>query len=100
MEACGDSPEDGYTADYVPAVSTSLDVAYDTDLMTGTDTDFIDSNFTMDCGLYIGELSPAVAMPACTHVHTRVRLCRKTVTINIILGVRPAVLNSLCTVVR
>lgn len=81
MEACGDSPENGYTAAYVPAASTSLDVAYDSDLMSGADTDFIDSNFTMDCALYVGELLPVIAMLACMHAHTTDALCGNMVTV-------------------
>lgn len=56
MDACGDSPENGYTADYTPGILTSLDEQYDADLISGDDTDFIDSSFSVDCTLYMGEL--------------------------------------------
>lgn len=59
MEACGDTPEEGYTADYVPAATTSLHDVYETDLIAGDDTSWI-NNITavMQCSLYLGESSP------------------------------------------
>lgn len=56
MDACGDSPENGYTADYTPALATALDEQYDTDLISGDDTDYIGSSSAIDCTLYMGEL--------------------------------------------
>eukprot|EP00904_Undaria_pinnatifida_P008243 jgi/Undpi1/4549/HiC_scaffold_18.g07903.m1 len=44
VEPCGDSPENGYTADYVPTIARSLDDQYDANLIAGDDTDFIDSS--------------------------------------------------------
>lgn len=57
MEACGDSsPENGYTADYVPTLTAPLDEQYDADLIAGEDTDFIGSkNASVECSLYMGE---------------------------------------------
>ena len=55
MEPCGDSPENGYTADYVPTIARSLDDQYDANLIAGDDTDFIDSRSSVDCSLYMGE---------------------------------------------
>ena len=55
MEACGDNPEDGFTSGYVPALTSGLDDAYDTVLITGDDTDFIDTRSSVNCSLYMGE---------------------------------------------
>lgn len=55
MEACGDNPVKGYTAAYVPEASLPLDDQYDTMLISGNDSLVIDSNFSMDCTLYLGE---------------------------------------------
>lgn len=56
VEACGDSPEEGYTADYVPEAMPSLDDVYDTELIEGDDTLWINNrNATMECSLYLGE---------------------------------------------
>ena len=60
MEACGDSPVVGYTADYVPEPSVSLDAQYDAELIDGIDVDIIDSDFTVDCTLYLGERRSAL----------------------------------------
>ena len=60
VEACGDFPENGYTADYVPTVATPLDEQYDTDLIEGTDTDFVDTRESVDCTLYMGKFRPTV----------------------------------------
>lgn len=58
VEACGDAPEEGYTADYVPAATTSLHDVYETNLIEGNDTSWI-NNITavMECSLYLGESS-------------------------------------------
>lgn len=56
VEACGDSPENGYTADYVPTLTTPLDEQYDADLIAGDDTNFIgNKTSSVDCTLYMGE---------------------------------------------
>lgn len=55
MEACGDNPEDGFTSDYVPTLTTGLDDAYDAELIAGDDTDFIDTRSSVNCSLYMGE---------------------------------------------
>lgn len=55
MEACGDNPVDGFTADYEPALTTNLAGAYDAVLIDGDDTDFIDTRSSVNCSLYMGE---------------------------------------------
>ena len=55
MEACGTNPEVGYTEDYVPEVSVSLHAQYDAELIDGIDIDIIDSDFSVDCTLLLGE---------------------------------------------
>ncbi|CAM9687361.1 unnamed protein product [Ectocarpus fasciculatus] len=55
VDACGDDPVAGYTENLVPTETTSLDVMYDALLIEGLDTDIIDSNFTVNCTLYLGE---------------------------------------------
>ena len=56
MEACGEDPDMGYTANHVPEPSDPLDQQYDTDLISGNDTDVIgDKDFSVDCTLYLGE---------------------------------------------
>ncbi|CBN79507.1 expressed unknown protein [Ectocarpus siliculosus] len=54
VDACGDDPVAGYTADLVPAETASLDEMYDALLIEGLDTDIIGSNFTVNCTLYLG----------------------------------------------
>ena len=55
VEACGDNPQIGYTTDYVPEASIPLDEQYDAALIEGDDIDIIDSDFSLDCTLYLGE---------------------------------------------
>lgn len=55
VEACGDNPVAGYTEDYVPEASASLDAQYDAELVPGDDLEFIDSNFSVNCTLYLGK---------------------------------------------
>lgn len=54
VEACGDDAELGYTEDHVPVVSTPLDEQYDTEFIDGDDVEIIDSDFTVNCTLYLG----------------------------------------------
>lgn len=55
MPACGDNPEYGYTSAYAPEASSSLDEPYDATLITGDNVDLLDTDFSMDCSLYLGE---------------------------------------------
>lgn len=56
MEECDDDAEDGFTEDYVPAMATDLSTAYsDSDLIDGTDSEYIDTRMYVDCALYLGE---------------------------------------------
>ena len=55
MEACGDNPDIGYASNYVPKPSDPLDEEYDTALISGDDIDMIDSHFSVNCTLYLGE---------------------------------------------
>lgn len=56
VEDCGDSAEVGYdTEAYTPAESASLAEEYDTNLISGDDSDFIGTISTLDCNLYSGE---------------------------------------------
>lgn len=58
VENCGDSTtEDGYTDSYSPETATDLSEVYDADLLEGDDTDYLDSSTSLDCSLYLGELS-------------------------------------------
>ncbi|CAM9215125.1 unnamed protein product, partial [Ectocarpus sp. 6 AP-2014] len=54
VDACGDDPVAGYAADLVPAETALRDEMYDALLIEGLDTDIIDSNFTVNCTLYLG----------------------------------------------
>ena len=64
VDACGTSPERGYTDDYVPSRTTSLDEQYDTDLIKGNDTDFIDTMNSVDCSLFMGEFACSKNRPS------------------------------------
>lgn len=55
VEACPSEVEDGYTSDYAPEVAASLAEPYETVLITGEDSRFIDTLFSLDCTLYVGE---------------------------------------------
>ena len=55
MEACGDNPDVGYTDNHIPEVSTPLDEQYDATFIDGDDIDIIDSDFSVDCTLLLGE---------------------------------------------
>lgn len=55
VEACGDGAEIGYTEDHVPVASEPLHEVYDAMLIEGDDVDIIDSDFTVNCTLYLGE---------------------------------------------
>ena len=56
VEACGDDPDVGYSANHVPEASIPLDEQYDAELISGDDTDVIgDKNLSVNCTLYLGE---------------------------------------------
>lgn len=55
MEHCGDSSEDGTTASYTPTKAFDLSEVYDAELIEGNDSDYINSTFSLDCRLYLGE---------------------------------------------
>ena len=40
---------------HFPAATEPLDDKYDTDFIEDDDTEVIDSDFAVDCGLYLGE---------------------------------------------
>ncbi|CAM9921460.1 unnamed protein product, partial [Hapterophycus canaliculatus] len=56
VDVCGDDAELGYTEDHVPVESSPLDEQYDAELIEGDDVDIIDSDFTVNCTLYLGAL--------------------------------------------
>lgn len=64
---CGESPEEGYTAGYTPALGTDLSAQYDADLISGDDTFFVGSNFSLNCSLYLGEMC---SKKACTETQS------------------------------
>lgn len=55
VEACETSVEAGYTDGYVPVAGESLAEPYDAALIAGLDTNYIGTESTIDCSLYIGE---------------------------------------------
>lgn len=56
MEACDGDADEGYTADYTPVLAANLADTYETDLIEGTDADYIgDKTSYVDCSLYQGE---------------------------------------------
>lgn len=55
MENCGSSATAGYTSDYSPEALESLDEIYDSELISGDDTNMIDSDNSMNCSLYMGK---------------------------------------------
>lgn len=58
VEACGETPDVGYTNNHVPEPSIPLDEQYDATLIDGDDLDFIDSRSSVNCTLYLGESGP------------------------------------------
>eukprot|EP00752_Nemacystus_decipiens_P007320 g6549.t3 len=54
VEPCGESAELGYSDEHVPEASTSLHDQYDAMLIEGEDVDYIESNFSVNCTLYLG----------------------------------------------
>lgn len=55
MEACGASSDEGYTQSYTPGVAASLAEPYDTELLVGTDSNYINTTSPVECSLYMGE---------------------------------------------
>lgn len=54
LDACGESPEEGYTAKYTPVKGTSLAEPYESALIIGIDAD-VDTTQALDCSLFVGE---------------------------------------------
>lgn len=55
----GTSPEVGFTEDYVPVASTSLNEMYDATLIAGDDLAYIDSNYSVNCFFHLDESETA-----------------------------------------
>lgn len=54
VAACGTKAVPGFTTEYEPEVAQSLAALYETELIDGLDSEYINSSITMDCSLYMG----------------------------------------------
>lgn len=55
VDDCGEGAEIGYSSDHAPEASEPLHEVYDTALIDGTDADWVGSNFSVNCTLYLGK---------------------------------------------
>lgn len=57
QECTGAESELGYVeGEYTPVVSASLADPYDTELLSGVDTEYVDGDVLLECSAFIGEL--------------------------------------------
>lgn len=57
QECTGAESELGYVeGEYTPVASASLADPYDTELLSGVDTEYVDGDVLLECSAFIGEL--------------------------------------------
>lgn len=55
LDTCGSGAENGFTTEYVPVAATPMYEMYDTAFLDGNDTDYISSDYSVDCSDYLGQ---------------------------------------------